>query len=41
VTLAEPLDDRAGVRRFSGFAADGPAPGRAAFERFRRGLVRR
>ena len=41
VKLAEALDDRAGFRRFCGFAAHEPTPERTAFVRFRRELVRR
>jgi transposase, IS5 family len=41
VRLAEALDDRASFRRFGGFAAHEPTPGRTAFVRFRRELVRR
>ena len=37
---AEALDDRAGLRRFCGFAAHEPTPERTAFVRFRRVLVR-
>jgi IS5 family transposase len=39
VTLAEALDERAGFRRFCGFAAHEPRPERTAFVRFRRALV--
>jgi IS5 family transposase len=40
VTLAEALDERAGFRRFCGFAAHEPTPERTAFVRVRRALVR-
>jgi transposase, IS5 family len=39
VRLAEALDDRAGFRRFCGFAAHEPTPERTGFVRFRRELV--
>jgi len=39
VRLAEALEDRAGFRRFCGFASDEETPGRTAFVRFRRLLV--
>jgi transposase, IS5 family len=41
VRLVEALDDRAGFRRFCGFAAHEPTPERAAFVRFRREPVAR
>jgi IS5 family transposase len=41
IRLAEALDDRAGFRRFCGFAAHEPTPQRTAFVRFRCELVRR
>ena len=41
VHLAEALDDHASFRRFCGFAAHEPTPGRTAFVRFGAGLVRR
>jgi IS5 family transposase len=40
VKLAEALDERAGFRRFCGFAAHEPRPERTAFVRVRRALVR-
>jgi IS5 family transposase len=40
VTLAEALDERAGFRRFCGFAAHEPRPECTAFVRVRRALVR-
>jgi IS5 family transposase len=41
VTLAEALDERAGFRRFCGFAAHEPRPECTAFVRVRRELVAR
>ena len=39
VKLAEAVDDRASIRRFSGFSATEPTPERTAFVRFRWQLV--
>ena len=39
VKLAEALEDRAGLRRFCGFAAHEATPERSAFVRFRRALI--
>jgi transposase, IS5 family len=41
VKLAEALDDRASFRRFCGFSAHEPVPGRTGFVRFRKELAAR
>ena len=41
VRLADALEDRTSFRRFCGFAAHEPTPGRTAFVRFRREPVAR